>query len=641
MPKNDLTTRSAAFGLRQSPASLDEAARTVDFVLATESRVRVWDWERGNIDEILLMSGCTFPEQVPLLDAHSRFSVEDQLGSLRDLRVEGESLLATAHFSSAAEEAFRKVAEGHLTDISVGYSVDESYWIPEGETGLVGESGRSFAGPLRVVSKWTVREGSLTPIGADDAAKARSQHCNPEATMPNTPPSRTTSETGVVPPVQENRAVSEPLPATAPARREAADPAPDDAARAADILALAMRHGVAELAEPAIREHVSLDAFRAQVLDALSARTSGSAPGFRVSMGQDEGEKFRAAATDALVLRTSFGRVLKKPAPGAEELRGFTLTELARDCLRRAGQATRGDMDMVGRAFTSSDFPNILADAAHRAVLAGAEEAQETYSLWTGEATAADFREHTGATLESFSTLDRVGEDGEYTHGALADRGAVYSVATYGKLFSISRQAVINNDLNQFTEIPRKMGQAAERTVGDLVHGLLTSAANLRDGKPLFHADRKNLLTAAAISAASFGKAVTAMGTQKDGAGKTLALRPSFLIIPVALQMDAYQLLNATVIGTQAEPNRPNPWTNYCTPIIEPRLDGTGALPWFLAGMRGSFLSVAWLGGNKTPRVEQRQGWTIDGTEFKVSIDAGAFINDPRAGTKNPGVAPA
>lgn len=123
------------------------------------------------------------------------------------------------------------------------------------------------------------------------------------------------------------------------------------------------------------------------------------------------------------------------------------------------------------------------------------------------------------------------------------------------------------------------MGQAAERTVADLVHGLLTSTANLKDGKPLFHADRKNLLTAAAISAASFGKAVTAMGTQKDSAGKTLALRPSFLIIPVALQMEAYQLLNATVIGTQAEPNRPNPWTNYCTPVIEPRLDGTGALP--------------------------------------------------------------
>lgn len=640
MPKNNLTTRNAAFGLRQSPASLDDTARTVDFVLATEGRVPIWDWERGMIDEILLMSGCSFPEQVPLLDAHSRCSIEDQLGSLRGLRVEGESLLATAHFSSTAGDAFRKVAEGHLTDISVGYSVDESYWIPEGETDFVGESGRSFAGPVRVVSKWTVREGSLTPIGADDAAKARSQQCNPEATMPNTLPSQTTPEPVATPPVQKNRSASEPLPVTAPDAVQ--EPVvPDDAARAADILSLAVRHGMPELAERAIREHVNLDAFRAQVLDAISSRNSESVPGFRVSMGQDEGEKFRAAAADSLVLRTSFGRVVKAPAPGAEELRGFTLAELARDCLRRAGKPTRGDMDMVGRAFTTSDFPSILADAAHRAVLAGAEEAQETYSLWTGEATAADFREHTGATLESFSTLDRVNEDGEYTHGAISDRGAVFSVATYGKLFSISRQAVINNDLNQFTEIPRKMGQAAERTVADLVHGLLTSTANLKDGKPLFHADRKNLLTAAAISAASFGKAVTAMGTQKDSAGKTLALRPSFLIIPVALQMEAYQLLNATVIGTQAEPNRPNPWTNYCTPVIEPRLDGTGALPWFLAGMRGTFLSVAWLGGNKTPRVEQRQGWTIDGTEFKVSIDAGAFINDPRAGTKNPGVAPA
>lgn len=532
MPKNNLTTRNAAFGLRQSPASLDDTARTVDFVLATEGRVPVWDWERGMIDEILLMSGCSFPEQVPLLDAHSRCSIEDQLGSLRGLRVEGESLLATAHFSSTAGDAFRKVAEGHLTDISVGYSVDESYWIPEGETGFVGESGRSFAGPVRVVSKWTVREGSLTPIGADDAAKARSQQCNPEATMPNTLPSQTTPEPVATPPIQKNRSASEPLPVTAPDAVQ--EPVvPDDAARAADILSLAVRHGMPELAERAIREHVNLDAFRAQVLDAISSRNSESVPGFRVSMGQDEGEKFRAAAADSLVLRTSFGRVVKTPAPGAEELRGFTLAELARDCLRRAGKPTRGDMDMVGRAFTTSDFPSILADAAHRAVLAGAEEAQETYSLWTGEATAA------------------------------------------------------------------------------------------------------------AISAASFGKAVTAMGTQKDSAGKTLALRPSFLIIPVALQMEAYQLLNATVIGTQAEPNRPNPWTNYCTPVIEPRLDGTGALPWFLAGMRGTFLSVAWLGGNKTPRVEQRQGWTIDGTEFKVSIDAGAFINDPRAGTKNPGVAPA
>ena len=166
----------------------------------------------------------------------------------------------------------------------MGYSVDESYWIPEGETGFVGESGRSFAGPVRVVSKWTVREGSLTPIGADDAAKARSKQCNPEATMPNTLPSQTTPEPVATPPVQKNRSASEPLPVTAPDAVQ--EPVvPDDAARAADILSLAVRHGMPELAERAIREHVSLDAFRAQVLDAISFRNSESVPGFRVSMG--------------------------------------------------------------------------------------------------------------------------------------------------------------------------------------------------------------------------------------------------------------------------------------------------------------------------------------------------------------------
>lgn len=154
--------------------------------------------------------------------------------------------------------------------------------------------------------------------------------------MPNTLPSQTTPEPVATPPVQKNRSASEPLPVTAPDAVQ--EPVvPDDAARAADILSLAVRHGMPELAERAIREHVNLDAFRAQVLDAISSRNSESVPGFRVSMGQDEGEKFRAAAADSLVLRTSFGHVVKTPAPGAEELRGFTLAELARDCLRRPG----------------------------------------------------------------------------------------------------------------------------------------------------------------------------------------------------------------------------------------------------------------------------------------------------------------
>lgn len=345
MPKNNLTTHSAAFGLRQSPASQDDTARTVDFVLTTESRVPVWDWERGRIDEILLMSGCSFPEQVPLLDVHSRCSIEDQLGPLRGLRMEGESLLATAHFSSTAEDAFRKVAEGHLTDISEGYSVDESYWIPEGETGFVGESGHSFAGPVRVVSKWTVREGSLTPIGADDAAKARSQQCNPKATMPNTLPSQTTPEPVATPPVQKNRSASEPLPVTAPDAVQ--EPVvPGDAARAADILSLAVRHGMPKLAERAIRGHVSLDAFPA-------------AQGSRRRAGNRHPQRPERPARRALC-----GAVPEKPLPAA----------FCRGLARQTGRI-EGCMDL------GQDLAQVIGDLGTYATLDPDGEARTVYMV--------------------------------------------------------------------------------------------------------------------------------------------------------------------------------------------------------------------------------------------------------------------
>ena len=147
MPKNNLTTRNAAFGLRQSPASLDDTARTVDFVLATEGRVPVWDWERGMIDEILLMSGCSFPEQVPLLDAHSRCSIEDQLGSLRGLRVEGESLLATAHFSSTAGDAFRRSPKGILPTFPWATAWTNRTGFPKAKRALSGNPGVRSPGP--------------------------------------------------------------------------------------------------------------------------------------------------------------------------------------------------------------------------------------------------------------------------------------------------------------------------------------------------------------------------------------------------------------------------------------------------------------------------------------------------------------
>jgi hypothetical protein len=320
-------------------------------------------------------------------------------------------------------------------------------------------------------------------------------------------------------------------------------------------------------------------------------------------------------------------------------LRGFTLREMARECLRRAGKPTHGDMDMVGRAFTStSDFPAILADAAHKSVLAGALEANEVFDQFTGEVTATDFRTHTGVSLEAFSSLDMVPEDMEYKHGDISDRGIGYQVVTFGKLFAISRQAIINDDVNASTQIPAAMGRAAMRTCGNAVFRLLIDNPQMPDGNALFSAAHGNLAAAGAvINAESFGKAVTAMGTQKGKQDEALNIPPSFLLLPIAKYAEAHVLLHSMVIGTQAQPNQSNPWQGKVRPITDARLDISGSPAWFLAGPKGWGINTAWLGGNKTPRVEQRLGWSVDGTEYKVSIDFGAYVQDWRALYKNPG----
>jgi hypothetical protein len=157
-------------------STFNEEARSVEAVISTETPVMMPDWTRYEmIPEVLIASGIEYPKsrQVPFLDSHNRYSVKDQLGSARSIETAEKQVSATLFFSRAAnaEEALQSVRDGHITDVSVGYDVLKRVFIPKGETQTV--SGRTFSGPMNVVTKWKLREVSLTPIGADAQAKLR------------------------------------------------------------------------------------------------------------------------------------------------------------------------------------------------------------------------------------------------------------------------------------------------------------------------------------------------------------------------------------------------------------------------------------------------------------------------------------
>jgi len=174
--RDDLQVRSLSF----RASTLDVKGRSVEAVLATERPVEVLDPRTIEvIDEVLLMSGAELPKQLPLLDDHMRDGVATLLGSARQLRVNGDRLFGRVHVArgrpgSTEERAWSMIEQGHLTDVSIGYTYLSSVNVaPETTETVAGLTFTAGVRKLRVVTWWKPRELSLTLVGADEGAKLR------------------------------------------------------------------------------------------------------------------------------------------------------------------------------------------------------------------------------------------------------------------------------------------------------------------------------------------------------------------------------------------------------------------------------------------------------------------------------------
>jgi hypothetical protein len=674
---DQLSTRS----IPVLPASFNDETKTVRAVIASENPVNVWDWERFEIvPEIILQGGMRAPAngQLPLLDSHNRGSVDAILGSAREIQNMGNGTTeATIHFSGTPEgqRAAQKVREGHLTDFSVGYLPNDSTWIPDGERAMI--DGREFTGPLKVTRAWTARELSITPIGADELAKARAAHDPVENSnlKPNSKPkgsfrmnaalklllirrglavnatddealaflatltvedqTQIRTEAGLEKPKE-----SPPTPPNFDQIRETERMA--ERQRVQDIAETCRIASMPDLAEEYIREGHSVDQLRAAIFHKMKADMKPVIP---VQGGMDEREKFRAAAQDSLILRG--GATVEKPAMGALELRGYTLVEIARECLRRANQPYHGHtLEMVGRALTTSDFPIALANVANKFLFEGYATEDATWKIWCGTGQTSDFKQNTSVRVSEYDDLDLLPESAEYKYGGRTEGKEVFTMATYGKMYAITRQAIINDDLNALTDVPRGHGEAAARKVSDLVYALLVANAAMGDGVALFYATtlHNNIGTAGALGLSTLAEAIKLMKLQKDLAGKRrLNIRPEFFIGTVAMEGACEQFFNSGTIGgaTATDSGRANLMNPYggsrFTRVYDPRLDDDDPLTWYLMGPKGKTVNVYFLNGNQTPYFEVKQGWEVDGVEYKVRLDCVAKAIDWRAMVRNEG----
>ena len=263
-----------------------------------------------------------------------------------------------------------------------------------------------------------------------------------------------------------------------------------------------------------------------------------------------------------------------------------------------------------------------------------------TFMLFCRQVLATDFKAMHRVQLGEAPQLLEVGESGEFKRGTLGESKESYKVKTYGRVVAITRQTLINDDLDAFTRIPAMYGNSIAQLESDVVWGIITANPAMADGNALFHTTHKNLAgTGTALAVDAVGAARAAMAKQTGLDKKTvLNVRPAFLIVPASLELKAEQLVAQNLVPAATSSVVPQS-IRTLAPISEPRLDAASETAWYLAASPNQIdtIEYAYLEGQQGAYIETRNGFDVDGVEIKCRLDFGAKAIDWRGLYKNPG----
>lgn len=402
-----------------------------------------------------------------------------------------------------------------------------------------------------------------------------------------------------------------------------------------------------------IKNGTSVDEARAAVLKELK---KNSAP-LNVRITADEGDKFRAAATDALLMRA--GVNVDKPTNGATDLRGMSLRDMAIECMvrcdgRNAAELLRMDKgDLYGelsRQFynPTAAFPAILDAAIKKNIVTAYNAVPTTFEAWTSKGSVTDFKttpDHS-YLIGGAGDFLLVPENGEIKHDTpstelLPQR----KIDTYGRQFSMSRQAFINDDIGFLTNIPSLYAASAKKTINKQVYKILVNNPAIYDGANLFATAHKNLIAAgAAPSSTTIQAIILQMQKQLDPFGDAIIIKPTYLIVPVGYGFVISTILRSPTINTTDNTQSVNPLYGAAIQVVEDptinALAGTSAAPWFMVGDKTSAKSIQidYLNGQETPTIRRSEQAGQLGFVWDIYLDWGVTVVDYRGIAKNPGV---
>lgn len=425
-----------------------------------------------------------------------------------------------------------------------------------------------------------------------------------------------------------------------------------DGQRAAEIVALCQRHNLPELQADLLRGQSTMDQARAAVLTALDQRSQDSANGPTTSIRTvgDEHENRMRGIENALMQRLDASAQLDD---NGRQYRALTLVEMAREVVEGLGHKTRGmsraEIVQVALRVRSGmlgtgDFPALLGGVGQRVLRAAYDQAPSTFQLWARRASnLPDFRIRQAIGVGADVELKKLNEHGEYTYGSLSEDATGYRAFTFGRSLAITRQMIVNDDLDSLTRTGTKFADAARRLENRLVYDQILKNPLMSDGEKLFHADHGNLMTGTSskFSLEALSGLRTLMRKQKGLDKESLNIAPAYLLVPSDLETLAYQYTSPNY-----QPTKSGDINEFRTggrtalePIVETLLDAVSPSEFYLLARAGQVDTVeyAYVDGYEGLRTETFASEDVDGVKLRASLDFAAKALDYRGMAKSVG----
>jgi len=608
-------------------SSIDQEQRKISFIaISNDNAGKRFSWERGVYIEVLDANGANYNRLRVFLKDHENHT-DSAIGRIENKRVEKNQLKLDVVFGTdeQSNRIFRKYCEGILTDCSISYMINKAE-IEE----------RSGEPDIVTVTDFDILECSAVGIGFDKGAMVgRNLTIQGDEPMNEKLKKELESLRAMVDGLtsQQEKRKAELEKKEQEEKRKANNNNGDyEKDRAAQIMALVASGQItAQRALQHINEGDSINS----VYRAIIEKKTRESQAVVTVRGRPDEQTLRSSIENAMMARVGLSVEPSNMNDIVKRFKNASLHEMAREYL---GINTYDKMEIAQRAMSSSDFPLLLGNIGNKVLADTFEETQSTYQLWTKAEDLPDFKERTEITLNAGNgRLKKLGEKSEIKNSEFSEGAETWKIESFGDSFMFTREMIINDDLNAFSNMLMIFSEMAKRTSNGRVYDMLQSKGDYKtfkmsDKKAIFAKEHLNLASpASGLTSKTLTSARTAMRRQEID-GKALNIHPKFLLVSPEDESLAKKILGSEADVGSTNSNEMNPHKNAYDLIIEAELDSNA---WYL--MAKNQIKVGYLQGtNRNPIVKATQ-MGLTGTKFECVYDFGVGVMNYRGLYKNAG----